>query len=206
MTTKNDAVFETVLTDPVERQQMLKLWLMRAEFIAAEFQSGQQILKLYEPILSCTLMQDWRGACHDTSAAFYVLALELGLSPSLHIGTVQAPGGCFSHSWVEFEGKIFDAAICFPNENAIPAGPPIFGSYGLSDGEPHQLAFAVQNHPFDEPGSQIAELDLYNYGLKQDPPHMLWLVIQYLGRHIGLDLAIHDLQTKYGQVVRQIHR
>lgn len=206
MTTKNDAFFETVLSDPVERELLLKLWLMRAEFIAAEFESGQQILELYQLILSCTLRQDWRGACHDTSAAFYVLARELGLSPSLHIGIVQAPGGRFSHSWVEFDGKIFDTAICFPNENAIPAGPPIFGSYGLSDGEPHQLVFAVQNHPFDDPANRIAKLDLYNYGLEQDTPHMLWSVIQYLGRNIGLDLAIHDLQTKYGQVVRQIHK
>ena len=100
----------------------------------------------------------WYGACHASCAALYVALKELGFSPTLCAGEVDAHAFIFDHSWVELDGRIIDAAIAFPLQgkplsNLIVLGVDIFtklldaGGYLCAQYFEPDVVYRPQNNP-----------------------------------------------------------
>jgi hypothetical protein len=92
----------------------LRKWQSAAQKLASKTQSGNTIFNIFGSSLEWIYSTEYRGGCHDTSAAIYILLSEQGLSPHLCIGEVKYSESYFDHSWIELNNKIYDAAICMP--------------------------------------------------------------------------------------------
>lgn len=57
----------------------------------------------------------WFAACHSSSAVLHMLLKERGIDSVIKIGEVAGYRYIFDHSWVEIDGKIFDAAVAYPD-------------------------------------------------------------------------------------------
>lgn len=146
---------------------------------------------------------DWTGACHDSSAALYMILSEMGFSPSIVIGEVNAAAGTFDHSWVELDGEIFDVAVGFPGEEGNYVGPSVFASLNLNTGETTELVYGVRSSSgLDDVGLFVAASNLEQYSAVQPVGFTIWDITPYVGAACGVKLQKSDLYRKYGKVTR----
>ena len=137
----------------------------------------------------------WHGACHASCAALYVALKELGFTPTLCAGEVDAHSFIFDHSWIELDGKIIDVAIAFPLQgkplsSLIILGVDIFTKessnlvYGTSCGTGLDIdADFATTVPF------CSYMDNF-----PDAPNGLWSVVELL---LGRKVDIAAMRTKY---------
>jgi hypothetical protein len=146
---------------------------------------------------------EYRGGCHDTSAAIYVLLTECGLSPVLCIGEVKHGQYYFDHSWVELNRKIFDAAICMPNTVGVPSAP-VFASIDLSTENETELIYGLASPTgYDDEAKVVSSMTLGEYSLfHADDPKKVWNLTKTLGREAGLKVNVAKIREKYGHVRR----
>lgn len=182
---------------------MIHSWLHRAERASASLPNGKRLFQAYAALLNFASQNDWTGACHDSSAALFMVLSEMGFSPSLVIGEVKAPAGTFDHSWIEVDGKIFDVAVGFPGEDGHYVGPSVFASLNLDTGEPTELEYGVRSPGgFDHVGHFVANSNLKDYSTAQPAGSTIWDITPYIGAACGVKLRKSDLRRKYGQVTR----
>lgn len=132
---------------------------------------------------------------HASCAALYVALKELGFTPTLCAGEVDAHSFIFDHSWIELDGKIIDVAIAFPLQgkplsNLIILGVDIFTKessnlvYGTSCGTGLDIdADFATTVPF------CSYMDNF-----PDAPNGLWSVVELL---LGRKVDIAAMRTKY---------
>lgn len=165
----------------------------------------QVISGIYKAMLVWIVYTEYRGGCHDTSAALYMLMAESGIESKICLGEVKTGENYFDHSWVEVDGEIYDAAICMP----LLGGkyhPPVFKSYDLESGEITGLGYGVSSpFGFDEVTCWIAQASLEEYTLG-DPAgeDKLWNLTKTVGHHLGMTLDPEALKEKYKDVRREI--
>lgn len=95
---------------------------------------------------------------------------HLGMDPKLCVGEVHYVGEKFDHSWVELDGKVFDVAICAPNNGETKdthgcfAGGPVFAGIDLGTNAPAAAQFGVSsNLPLDDAAQFARESTLWDY-------------------------------------------
>lgn len=163
--------------------------------IVADNQYPQTLADTIGNLLRFMRDKKWHGACHASCAALYVALKELGFSPTLYAGEVDAHSFIFDHSWIELDGKIIDAAIAFPLQgkplsNLIVLGVDIFTNvpsnlvYGTSRGTglDTDAAFAT-TIPF------CTYMDNF-----PDAPNGLWSVVELL---LGHKVDVATMRAKY---------
>lgn len=156
-------------------------------------------------LVSFIVNNDRNGACHDTSAIFYILSSELGFDPKLYIGEVRYPlsGAYFDHSWVEIDGNIYDAAIAYPLSGGVKVSGSIFKSIDQDTGEKTDLEFGFNSKSgLDFIAYQISQQTLNQYETATNSG--IWDISSSLGKNLGLDLDEFLLSLKYGNVMREI--
>lgn len=177
---------------------------------AAEQRLDDAVTRPYSVLLHYMFEHNLRGACHSTSAVLFVLMSELGLEPTLCIGEVCAGGTYFDHSWVEFNGKVFDVAVCLPDPRGAEVGGPIFASVSLDTGAASTINFAYYREglgadalaSFNNTLDGYAQVQRTESGAGPD----IWQTIAFLAPQIGLTCTVPDLIAKYGAVRREYRR
>ena len=100
-------------------------WHRNAKKILSNIQQGDKIEEVFFALLKIIDTLDWQGACYPTSAVLYVLFREMGLNAKLCVGNVASINGCITHSWVEVNDEIYDAAIWRQNYTMFQNAPVI---------------------------------------------------------------------------------
>lgn len=145
------------------------------------------------------------GACHDTSAIFYMIASELGFNPVLRIGEVRDPdtGFYFDHSWVEINEAVYDVAIAYPNRCGVKVSGPIFDSVDLESGSITNLEFGFHSDSgLDEIALDVSKMTLDDYETVSNAG--IWNITVSQGELIDLSLDTELLCLQYGDVTREI--
>lgn len=182
---------------------MIHSWLHRAEQASTSLPNGKRLFQAYAALLNFAWQNDWTGACHDSSAALFMVLSEMGFSPRLVIGEVKAPAGTFDHSWIEVDGKIFDVAVGFPGEDGHYVGPSVFASLNLNTGDPTELEYGVRSPGgLDQVGRFVASTNLNDYSTVQSAGSTIWDITPCIGAACGVKLRKSDLRRRYGQVTR----
>lgn len=184
---------------------MVDAWLNTAGKLAEGLSNGKRLYHAYAALIRFIDADDWTGACHSSSAVLYILLSEMGFSPRLMIGEVRAPAGTFDHSWVEVEGKIFDAAAGYPGEERIDVGGSVFASVDLWTGRPTENDYGVSSQDgLDDVGRFVAGANLSDYAAGMPPGPSLWDLAKLIGAACGVKLKVGDLRRKYGKVQRTL--
>jgi len=164
--------------------------------------------KVFQPALSWIVKTDYRGGCHDTSAALHMLLCEQGLNSELCIGEVQIDENTFfDHSWVSVDEMILDASICMPNIGGY-AFPPVFASKELlSLGSPKVSYGAISPVGFDSSAQFVSSVNLQEYSSGHpDDPNKLWDLTKILAKEAGIKVNAGKLKSRYGGLTRTIVR
>jgi hypothetical protein len=188
-------------------EERITSWIYAAQSLTVNIVNGEHLADAFSIILEKICVESWCGACHDTSVAMYVIFSELGFSPSLCIGEVAGPISHFDHSWVELNGLICDAAVCFPDVGIAFVSAPIFLSKDLSTLRETELDFGVHISGLDEPAKTILSQSLDEYSvhvkeMREGDCSDLWRTVAYIGSFIGLYLDEAKTREKYGKVKR----
>lgn len=175
------------------------------EFMSENNELERHLATAFSNLVSFIDNTDRNGACHDTSAIFYILSSELGFSPKLYIGEVRDPftGAYFDHSWVEIDGNIYDAAIAYPLSGGVRVSGTIFDSIDQDTGEKTNLEFGFNSESgLDFIAYQVSQQTLDQYEAATNSG--IWDISSSQGINIGLDLDEFLLSLKYGNVMREI--
>ena len=175
--------------------------------IGGKIRNSDQLVDAFCVTLEKICIESWPGACHDTSAAIYVIFSELGFSPTLCIGEVISEKTHFDHSWVELDGLIYDAAVCFPAAGIEFVSAPIFSSIDLTTLEKTSLTFGWRRSGLNEPARLIStqtldEYSVYVHKKKGKSVADLWGTITYISSAAGINLNQDEIRKKYGSVRR----
>ncbi|WP_421154199.1 lasso peptide biosynthesis protein [Aeromonas dhakensis] len=162
------------------------------------------IHKIYSTILTWIYVTEYRGGCHDTSAAMYILLKESGVDCSLCIGEVATGELFFDHSWIEISGKVYDAAACMPLVGGV-INSPVFCSMDLHSGTETELVYGISSPVgLDQIGKLVADIDLYSYStLHEDNSNRLWDLTKELGKLAGINVNIGKIKSSYGAIRRE---
>jgi len=162
--------------------------------------------KVFKAVLSWIVKYNYRGGCHDTSAALHMLLSEQGVKSSLCIGEVKVDEeSFFDHSWVTVENLILDASVCMPNSGGY-AFPPVFASKELLNLGSPQIHYGARSPVgLDDEAEFVSKVNLAEYSLGHpDDPKMLWKLTKTLAKESGLKVNTGKLQERYGTVIRNI--
>lgn len=162
--------------------------------------------KAFNPMLSWIIKTDYRGGCHDTSAALHMLLGEQGVNSELCIGEVKIDeNNFFDHSWVTVDGMILDASICRPNFSGY-AFPPVFASKELLKLDKPQVIYGEKSPVgFDSTAKFVSSVNLKDYSSGHpDDPNKLWDITKELAKEAGIKVNIGKLKNRYGELSRTI--
>ena len=121
-------------------------WSANIDTIACEASLDARIAKIFDATLVFISQTNWRGACHGIAAIQYVIFSELGFEPKLYAGITETGIWTTGHSWIEMEGKVYDAACYFSVEDT-PRRPPVFHGIELNTMKPTTTAYGIAVPP-----------------------------------------------------------
>ncbi|MBY8066505.1 lasso peptide biosynthesis protein [Vibrio fluvialis] len=151
--------------------KVAKNWIMNAMAIG-ERENDRLLSDIFSVYLESMLHNQWRGACHDLSTAFYMTLSEYDLKPTLCTGVVRSESNdLFDHSWVEINNKIYDFAICYPLTQGKVVSPPIFASKNLDNKMDSNLTYGVKNIELDDTTLNIVESTINEYANSRPHSH-----------------------------------
>lgn len=163
---------------------------------------------VYNSLLNYVDANDYRGACHSTSAVMFMLFSELGLKPKLKIGEVYSyhVSKAFDHSWVEVDEAVYDVAIGYPQLSELGGEyvcGPIFNDVDINTGNAAEISFRYRTDDgLGENASVVHQwtLSQYNSNIEQD----IWDMAAFVGANSGMFLSSQNLKFKYGNVMREL--
>lgn len=175
----------------------LGLWQNNMELISDD--SSDDTKQIFFNILKIIETKHWEGACHATSALMYILFSEVGLDVNLFVGEVQYENAFFDHSWVEVNGKVYDAAICL-GLNAVRLSPPIYNDNNIETMEHTSGLYGVVHNGIDPLARVVLDTPVVEYmdGFPSSK-NGLWTYIEEIGNRIGMTVDISILKNKYSK-------
>lgn len=183
---------------------MLNYWLARARIESRQIEQGDKLYQAFEALLKYIWSNEYRGACHDTSAVLYIVLTEMGVDSELCIGEVGFRDKFFDHSWVEVNGKIYDAAVSLPKIGGQSVGPAVFASLDLDTGEETTLVYgAASGVGFGGEAAIVVDKTLVEYSKIQPSPN-IWQLAELVAQEIGMKFAKQSARKKYGHITRSL--
>jgi len=129
----------------------------------------------------------------------YALLKEQECDVSAWIGKVGKSTIVFDHSWIEYDGKIIDAAI----SNTLVQGlgfPPVFLDYDLKSSEKTEFEYGFSNGNGIDP--QAIEISNMTIGAYMDafPGHSrgLWGIAKEIAKMQSLRFNVDAAKKKWG--------
>jgi hypothetical protein len=163
------------------------------------FDQSEKIELIFKEFLEITYRLDWKGACHESTAAIHILLNELGIANTWKIGEVFANGNLFDHSWIEINEKIFDIAIT--KTLIIEAiNAPIINDIDININGLHNFEYGIKSGQGLSPQTQfVMNINLSDYLSNSpiNPIHGTLAIILDIGRKLNLNLDKKILIKKY---------
>lgn len=184
-----------------------KIWLKNLDRVFLNSKSNDyKTKKVFKAVLNWIVKTDYRGGCHDTSAALHMLLGEKGINSRLCIGEVKIDEeSFFDHSWVTVDDLILDASVCMPNIGGY-AFPPVFASKELLTLEIPKIHYGARSpEGFDSVAKFVSKASLSEYSLGHpDDPNKLWNLTKTLAKEAGIKVNTGKLKDRYGAVTRNV--
>ena len=137
----------------------------------------------------------WQGACHASCAALYVALVELGFSPTLCAGEVDAKDFIFDHSWIELDGKIIDIAVASTLNDYNISNVVVFGTDIFTKKQTSLVYNTPRGRGLDLDANMATGIPFCIYMDNfPDAPKGLWSVVENILGH-NLDLSV--MHEKY---------
>lgn len=155
----------------------------------------------------------WRGACHPASVLLCVLFREMGLNAVPCTGIVANYSGCFSHSWVEVDSRVYDATIWLQERIEVQASP-VMASIHLDTGEETALLYGIDFLPLEPDASNFTNHSfarLMNCAVEAayaQPGVIVWDILFSIAKRLKLPLpglgkagfSTFELREKYKEL------
>lgn len=199
---RRDPAADLGLGRPNEREVLAKQqtarWKKSAEAVGKPDFAGHRVLTVFCSILDFIHQPAWQGACHAASAVFHVLLKEQGVDSVLCHGTVDNNGVLVSHSWVEIEGVIYDAAISNTGLRDLDS-PPVFAGKDLGTRDETRLVYGVRTGQKQDAIAAFARNKGFNAYMDAFPLHKLglWGVARDAGKRMGVRLNLAKCRAAY---------
>lgn len=182
-------------------------WTQNLNNAIGTMPNHQSIKTIFSSILELTILNDWKGACHESCGAIHILLNETGISNTWYIGEAKVGQAFFNHSWIDINGDIYDISICRPLQPDFKNGPVIKGVDIDTNQSTTTLYGVVSGHPDDPMTVAVKGLSLSDY-LKNSPidPNLgTWMLVAQVAKYkLGLTLNLPQLMKKYkGQFFTQ---
>jgi len=143
-------------TIPIEENHQAR-WEAHADKILHDVDKGYEIKKIFFTLLELINGLKWRGACHFASPVLCGLFRGIGLDANVCTGIVATYEGCFNHSWVEVDDKVYDATIWLQTK-VLPDNAPIIANRNLETGEETSLLYGIDWLPLEPDVSGLFEM------------------------------------------------
>lgn len=146
---------------------------------------------------------DWKGSCHASSAVLYILLREYRFCPDLIIGEVYSEElkKTFDHSWIELDGKIFDAAIYNTLSN-LYFKEPVFNSIDLGSNTTSNLKYGVVNAKIGFEAKSALNMNFKDYMDGFPYRNGLWGIVEDISFKIGKPIYMKENKDRYNQTKR----
>jgi len=184
----------------------LQVWLKNLDRVSLGSVSlDYKAQKAFKVVLTWMVKTEYRGGCHDTSAALYMLLNELGVNSRLCIGEVKINDrNFFDHSWVMIDNVILDASVCMPNIGGY-AFPPVYASKELLTLATPEIHYGIASPiGFDSDAKFVSKANLSEYSFGH--PNKLWNLTKKLAKKAGVKASSEKFKKQYGLVTRNIMR
>lgn len=183
----------------IYKDNPIKLWEMNFDKIASEIEQNENVKTIFFSILEIIQNEKWEGACHATAAIMYVLFNELRMESQLCIGEVQYGDYIFDHSWIEINGRVYDAAV-YMGLRGLLMSEPIIAGYNIDTLKKTEGKYAVSSvgGGLDFPAKVIKDKSISEY-VDDFPFHEdgLWGMVSNIGVKVGIDIDVIELRKKY---------
>lgn len=207
---KKKIQLDSEIPNAVNNQKVQLLsWIRNAMSI----ERNDLLSDIFCTFLETVTVNKWQGACHDVSAALYLVLSEYGFLPDLCIGVITSTDKniSFDHSWVEIEGKIYDVTICHPLIGGAYVSGPIYESINLDTMELTKLIHGNKNIALDPIGKTVADSTLGEYSqMLPSNNSTLWDLAAEIGSSIP-DQNPHkkklnsiSIREKYSMIKRKL--
>lgn len=184
-----------------------KIWLKNIDRVSlCSTRVDYKAKKVFKVVLNWIVKNNYRGGCHDTSAALHMLLGEQGVKSNLCIGEVKIDERrFFDHSWVTVDDLVLDASVCMPNIGGY-AFPPVFASKDLLTLNAPQIYYGERSPVgFDNEAKFVSNASLSEYSSGHpDDPNKLWSLTKTLGKEAGIKVNAGKLKVQYGAVMRHV--
>jgi hypothetical protein len=191
----------------LEESMDSNIWLKNIDRVALCSTSvDYKAKKAFKAVLNWIVKNNYRGGCHDTSAALHMLLGEQGVKSSLCIGEVKIDEqSFFDHSWVTVDDLVLDASVCMPNIGGY-AFPPVFASKDLLTLDAPQIYYGERSPVgFDSEAKFVSSASLSEYSSGHpDDPNKLWSLTKTLAKEAGVKVNAGKLKDQYGAVMRHV--
>jgi len=164
--------------------------------IANEAGLDTRIADVFEATLTFIRQTNWLGACHGVAAIHYVIFSELGFAPKLYAGITEAGFWRTGHSWIEMDGKVYDATCSFSREDT-PKRPPVFRGIDLNTMNTTDVLYGVAVSPeFSEDVQAVLDADTTVPGILNGEFLLmrgahLWHVLDNICMLAGIDSVLN---------------
>lgn len=177
-----------------------KHWTISLNNSIGAIPNNQIIKTVFSSVLDLTIMNDWRGACHESCGAIHILLNESGVQNTWCIGEAKIGPAFFDHSWIEINSEVYDISACKSLQPALDSGPVIRG-IDIQTNKPTTILYnQVSGHPDNPMTTAVKNLNLSDYLLNSpiDPFLGTWMLIDQVATHkLKMNLDIHTLISKY---------
>jgi hypothetical protein len=184
-------------------------WKENLDMIFENEEHEHQLKSVTSQILHYMILNDWKGACHESCGVLYVIFHELGIPVEWKVGevfitnkTINGRPICFDHSWITHNERIIDIAIYKPLIKEITQPPTILNINLESLTEPN-LAYDVNSGIEDSVETDLVKtipLSEYFDNSPMDPILGTWSLITSIGKKVGLTIEIPELKKKYNGI------
>jgi hypothetical protein len=190
---------------PAKRRRYLSTALRCVRNLTKADPDGEAIVTPFSELLTFVVESEYCGGCHDTSAVLHMLLAEAGVESTLCIGEVGVGSLFFDHSLIEVRGRVFDVAVCMPNEYGEAVGGPVFGNVDLITGASSALRYgAVSGQGIGDEAQPALLLNLNDYSDVQ-PDLNIWVLSVAMASRCGNERAtLSYFRKRYGDVRRSL--
>lgn len=166
-----------------------------------------ELRSVFNSILEFINDHEYDGACHDTSAVFFIILQEINIPSTLCIGEIKYKEQWIDHSWVEIDNQVFDIAISRPNISSC-AQPPVFASLCEQTGNAPLVEYASESPcGFDQSTLWISEATLGEYSDNHPSnENHLWDLAVCIAENANIVLDRHTIKRKYCDAQRTVKR
>lgn len=133
--------------------------------IAKNFKIDDKFVAIFTDFYSDMYnMRIIQGGCHFISSVLHIILNELGYENVLRLGVAEVLQTQFSHSWVEFKGKVFDIAISNTNNIALNINGIIFADIDIETMKKGNVRYYnMSNKSPDTTGELVRNMTIGKY-------------------------------------------